>query len=721
MKINFRPLFIVAISLILGIVCLASFNFNNTGVGIFALVVIITLMLTFAILFLLSLINKNNRFFSFIKKFKPTALCVLIGTTISVASFYTILTLFNSNENITLNNVTLSGRICDVKNYNNYMVVNLDNVKIDGKDISGNSELSITKSDNAITSNIVNGNYLSLTTDLYKVNAGYETVYKIVNNIKYSSSSFVGNITITNANKTVKDVIKQNVLNNLTLTLNADNANLAYSMLFGEKDNLSDDVYNAFSYSGLAHILAVSGLHIGFLVALLVGLLNLLKCNKHLKNIIIFIILFLYAYLTNFTPSVVRAVIMSLVLLFSKTYNKEYDALSSLSLAAIIILIFSPFSLFTVGFQLSFACVFAIITLAPLISDCFVSIKFPKRLADALAISLAVNIGVFSITAHHFNVINFVSVISNIIVLPLFSVCYMFLFVFGFIGAITNVFNFMLTIPNLILHFIKIFANFIAEINFLNIKVFSVGYLVISLMLLALFIIKFLITKPKIKCLLSSALIVIAIVITLLTNMPATFNSYNLMASYSRYGNNAVLTTNKNETILVLNNLNNFNYVSKLLDKSKLHSVDAVILYGYSVKDNDTLNKIVKVYKPKIMVFEDNYKNQVLNEFSKKASLQFYNNNFALSDLNFSYIKNDFNTIALKVEINSELVLFVADNISKTDCYYFLDDYNYVISNNNNIDFKAYDVKYKNLITYRETKVLDSVKLNSLLFFTKTF
>ena len=89
--------------------------------------------------------------------------------------------------------------------------------------------------------------------------------------------------------------------------------------------------------------------------------------------------------------------------------------------------------------------------------------------------------------------------------------------------------------------------------------------------------------------------------------------------------------------------------------------------------------------------------------------------------MNFSYIKNDFNTIALKVEINSELVLFVADNISKTDCYYFLDDYNYVISNNNNIDFKAYDVKYKNLITYRETKVLDSVKLNSLLFFTKTF
>ena len=173
MKINFRPLFIVAISLILGIVCLASFNFNNTGVGIFALVVIITLMLTFAILFLLSLINKNNRFFSFIKKFKPTALCVLIGITISVASFYTILTLFNSNENITLNNVALSGRICDVKNYNNYMVVNLDNVKIDGKDISGNSELSITKSDNAITSNIVNGNYLSLTTDLYKVNAGY--------------------------------------------------------------------------------------------------------------------------------------------------------------------------------------------------------------------------------------------------------------------------------------------------------------------------------------------------------------------------------------------------------------------------------------------------------------------------------------------------------------------------------------------------------------------
>lgn len=720
LKINFRPLFIVAISLILGIVCLASFSFNVNWIGIISLVIFAVIIVTCITLLLLTLIKKNNKFINFILKFKRTALCVVIGMLISLVSFNVVLAVFNSGNVTTYNDVTISGKISNVKNYNNYMVVNLDNISVNQSHVNGKLELGLTKSDSSITSNFVAGNIVTVNTNLEKVSANYNTVYQIVNNIKFSANSNVYNVTISNGNKTFKDTLKQNVLNNFSLTLNVDNAGLAYSMLFGEKDNLSEDVYNAFSFSGLAHILAVSGLHIGFLVALLVGFLNLVKCNKHLKNILVFVVLFAYAYLTNFSPSVLRAVIMSMVMLLSKTYNKEYDALSSLSLAAIIILAFSPFSIFTVGFQLSFACVFAIITLSPLIGYCLKFIKCPKRLAEALSISLAINFGVFAITAHHFNTINFISVISNLIVLPLFSICFTLLFIFGFIGAFTPVFNFMLIIPNVILHFIKLFANLIAQVNIFNMHVFNVGYVVVLTMLLAMYLIKFLISSSKIKLSIGAGLIALAIVLTIVTNIPVNFNNYNVMASYSRYGNNAIITTNKNEIILVVNNALNYNYISNLTDKAKLNHVDAVVCFNYSAKDNYVLNDIVDNLKPKILVFESENKSSIIREFKGKADLRFYLDSFSLSDINFSFVKNDFNVVGLEADINNSKILFVADNIKNSDCYFFNENYNLIISNNNNIDFNNFDVKFNELVTYRKTKAERNINLSQSLFFTKT-
>lgn len=720
LKINFRPLFVTALSLILGIICLASFSFNNNWLGVLSLVMLILFAVICVTMFLLSFINKQIKFFNFINKFKRFLLSVIVGLIISVISFNVVLNLFNNTSVTNYNDVTVSGKISDVKNYNNYLVATLSNVSVNNKDVNGKLELGLTKSESSVTTNFVEGNNVTISTDLVKVTASYNTVYNIINNVKFSASSNIYNVTVTNGNKTFKDLVKHNVLNNLKLTLKSENAGIAYSILFGEKDNLSEDVYNAFSFGGLAHILAVSGLHIGFLVAMLVGLLSLIKCNKHLRNIIVLLVLIVYAYLTNFSPSVLRAVIMSMVLLLSKTYNKEYDALSALSLAAIIILAFSPFQIFTVGFQLSFACVFAIITLAPFITDCLLFIKCPKRLAETLAISLAINFGVFAITAHHFNTINFASVISNLIVLPLFSVCFMLLFIFGFIGALTPVFNFMLIIPNVILHFIKLFANLIAGTRVFNIKVFDVGYLIVLIILLALYLIKFLITKPKVKAVIGSVLIFIAIILTVVTNIPANFNSYNLNINYSRYGNNAVVTTAQNETILIVNNLTNINYITNLTDKSKLNSVDAVVCFDYSVKDNEVLSDVVTKLKPKFMVFEDEFKYNIKNEFKEKTNLRFYSDGFTLSDISFKYVKNDFSTIGIRVDVNNNKILFVADNIKKSDCYYFTENYNLIVSNNNNIDFKSFDVKYNEIITYRQTKVLSNFVLSDMLFFTKT-
>ena len=78
------------------------------------------------------------------------------------------------------------------------------------------------------------------------------------------------------------------------------------------------------------------------------------------KNLVIFMgSLVFYSYLCSFTPSVCRASIMAIVLTLCDIYLIEYDSLSSLSIAGLIILAFSPFALFTISFQLSFLCIFA--------------------------------------------------------------------------------------------------------------------------------------------------------------------------------------------------------------------------------------------------------------------------------------------------------------------------------------------------------------------------
>jgi competence protein ComEC len=182
--------------------------------------------------------------------------------------------------------------------------------------------------------------------------------------------------------------------------MSSENASIAYAMLFGEKDGINKNIYNIFSIAGISHILAVSGLHIGVLIAILLLILKKCKASKLVTFITISSILIMYNTICGFSNSVVRASIMAMILLGANLFGKQYDALSSLSLAGIIICLFNPFALFSVGFQLSFACVFAIITLVPTINRGFEKIKFDNAFTKTLSMSMATSVALIPFCAH---------------------------------------------------------------------------------------------------------------------------------------------------------------------------------------------------------------------------------------------------------------------------------------------------------------------------------
>ena len=217
--------------------------------------------------------------------------------------------------------------------------------------------------------------------------------------------------------------------------MSRESAGVAYGMLFGDKSMMNDSVMENYRNSGMAHLLAVSGLHVGFVVTLLTFLLSVLKVKDKVSVVVITISLILYLVICGFSPSMVRAFIMTECLLFAKCRGRLYDSLSALCFALMIILFISPLSLFDVGLRLSFGAVFAIIFLMKRFERLFAKFLC-KPFASALALSLSASIGVSVVSVTIFGKISLLSVFVNMVVIPIASIAFMVLFVLSIMSII---------------------------------------------------------------------------------------------------------------------------------------------------------------------------------------------------------------------------------------------------------------------------------------------
>lgn len=198
----------------------------------------------------------------------------------------------------------------------------------------------------------------------------------------------------------------------------------AYAMLFGDSSEMLYSDKQAMRSVGVAHVFAVSGLHVGVLSSVILFLLKKLKCKGWVNFAVLLPILGFYAYLSSFTPSVLRASIMTLVFLAANALGARYDAVSSLSLAAILILLFRPLYLFDVSFILSFLSVFGIVSLTDPLEKIFLRHGMKKGLASPLALSIATSVSIAPVSAVFFGRISFAGIALNLVVVPLASLSY---------------------------------------------------------------------------------------------------------------------------------------------------------------------------------------------------------------------------------------------------------------------------------------------------------
>ena len=225
----------------------------------------------------------------------------------------------------------------------------------------------------------------------------------------------------------VKDILEE--------YLSDDYSSLAYTMLFGDKAGMDEDISSSFSASGIAHLLAVSGLHVGFIVTMIGFILGPFKASKKTKFVVVSIVAFLYAMLCGFSVSVSRAFIMTAVLLYFNSKYKENDSLSALAFAGILLLLICPIRVYDAGFRLSFCAVLGIILLTKPMQRMFSKIFKPK-LSSTLAVSLSAQIGTLPAMVFHFEKLSIFALVANLLAIPIASLAFMIMFFFVLLGSI---------------------------------------------------------------------------------------------------------------------------------------------------------------------------------------------------------------------------------------------------------------------------------------------
>ncbi|HVM60607.1 MAG TPA: DNA internalization-related competence protein ComEC/Rec2, partial [Verrucomicrobiae bacterium] len=210
-------------------------------------------------------------------------------------------------------------------------------------------------------------------------------------------------------------------------------------MVIGERSEIPSETYQDFQRTGVFHVFAINGLHVGLVTAIVVIALRLVRIPRRWCAAVAVPILILYVFATGAHPGAVRALVMACVWLIGWMLVRPADTLNSLAGAALVILLYDPMQLFNSGFQLSFAVVLAIVTLTPRIEawlmpwiatdpflpEEFVPVwrkKLGRRLRWAvqlLSCSIAAWLGLVPLMALYFNLFMPISIMANLLVIPL--------------------------------------------------------------------------------------------------------------------------------------------------------------------------------------------------------------------------------------------------------------------------------------------------------------
>lgn len=442
----------------------------------------------------------------------------------------------------------------------------------------------------------------------------------------------------------VTNSIKSKLISDVNDNLSADAGAIFLGIILGEKSQITDEISTYFREGNMAHILAVSGAHVSYILLTISILLG--KFNKKIYLICTIIALSFFMVLTNFSPSVVRACTMAIISLTGKLLHKRSDIYNNLGISALIILLYNPFTIFNIGFQLTYLGTLGIILFNKKVQSImpsglkeyhvgvgeqwhieavthirsnshnisttrpynYICRKFKSFIINLVLISLSVQILIAPIILINFNTLSYNFFISSIIATPIFAV----IMVVGiFTLMLGPVKNFCFPILQILLDSLIFISKFISNLPFSKITlptpsiVWVISYYIIFSVILfskTRIVLRVVKSKDKITNILKK-LIIMLLIICITVTFVQKFSNRDLRIFFIdvAQGDSSLIITPKNKVILIDGGgYSNEDYdvgknvvVPYLLDRG-ISSIDYIMVSHF---DNDHVGGLMYVIK----------------------------------------------------------------------------------------------------------------------------
>lgn len=400
-------------------------------------------------------------------------------------------------------------------------------------------------------------------------------------------------------------------------TGNSESGRAFASLITGKSELITPDLRELFSKSGISHLFAISGLHltiIGLLFyasiyfALSLSPMQLITGNaKKIAGSLTLIPMLLYSVFSGLSPSVIRSLIMAVVLLLAFVLEKEKDALSSLSLAGILILISDTAALFSISFQLSFLAVGFILCGMPLINRIVLTCNHPvlRKTVLAFFVSFFASLGTIPLTAYYFNIVSTAQLVSNLFLIPLIGVFVLSLgticlFIF-LIWPLVSIW--IIYLCDRLISVSIVLCEQIIRIPYSWLRVMSLdGFDVASIYLICICI-YFMLTGKKRLSALATALVFAAGAIHIFQDLPVKNPEEKLQITVLDVGqgSSSLIQTPQGYTILIdgggFSDTSTFDtgkyILAPFLWRKKIHTLDYVIL---THPESDHMNGLVYIF-----------------------------------------------------------------------------------------------------------------------------
>ncbi|WP_422486298.1 DNA internalization-related competence protein ComEC/Rec2 [Gudongella sp. DL1XJH-153] len=236
-------------------------------------------------------------------------------------------------------------------------------------------------------------------------------------------------------------------------SLSPENAGFMKALITGEKDSIQNEEYEIYKDMGIAHILAISGLHIGILSGFLLLIMSMSGLKRKISIPMTLVFIWTFSYLVGFPESALRASIMITLLMGSKLVHRPYDPINTLAVSFIASLMINPIWIFSLGFQLSYGATLSLATITPWIMERVYPAK--GNLVRSIGAVAGVNLGILPLQSYYFNQLPVLALLSNFLVIPLATVNLVMGFVVILIPSVAPLLDLLLETQRLLINMLS--------------------------------------------------------------------------------------------------------------------------------------------------------------------------------------------------------------------------------------------------------------------------